>query len=1152
MAAPNYTTDLTTINTAEAITGWAELTGATAGLAPVAEADYFIQGTYCISKPMNATGLGSVAYDNGVGVTIPTDGAYMAWIYFGAPNAVATEANGGMRLAIGNTIANYKMWYVRGSDTYAYGGWICVPVDPTVTADATYGSPTSTLQFFGYVTNTINAIAKGNPFAVDVIRYGRCEARMNGGDLANGYATFTGYATQNDTTTNRWGLIQAVSGGYQAQGLVVLGYTSAVDFRDSNTAILIANTKKVSANFNTFEVRQATSRVDWTNISFLGLGTVSRGNFITTDDADINITGCTFTDMGTFGFLSNGAILTSTFRRCNLVTQSSAVFTSCTFDSTNDSVKALLSNNPANISSCSFLSSGTKHAIELNTAGTYSFSGNTFTGYATTDGSTGNECIYNNSAGAVTLNITNGGNTPTIRNGAGASTTVNNAVTITITVKDESGANIENARVAVYKSSDMTELMNSLTNASGVATASFNYVSDTVVIIRVRKSSAAPKYVAVNTSGTIISTGLTATVTFVAETIAASTTNGTIASEFTINTTTKTIKHASGTTVYSANALYTWLMDYFDDIGLMDDTIPMTAQTPTEYALTSGWFMDNNSFKYLNGGAIQTSGQASYNIHILTVTGGTYADPVAGDITKTVVAGATSIGPLVDYEIISAGVSSKWYVRDTRTTPVQIASTTAMTITTGTGSGNNSANSLTGENIWSNIFTLGSLVSGTTLNIYQNDTQITPWWSSGHIDVLVKVKEAGTEIDSGNLTVLARKYSTLYDHYIINASTGRNPVPLAAFTDSNNITAEGTVGVAPYTNITFDFGYYSGNLNNGNGAQPYDVVIDCATLTVAQVYEYLKYVTRTGSATILNGVNGEFYTAVGDIRLNYISETSGPFVEGSAITSSAGGSGYIVSLINNGTTGTLVIRNVHGTFADTNTLTSGSTTAAINGTPDIITQSKQAPFGTFAGGKFFGARGVWITNYAGSDGNNFTLIDSTGTTQAPPSTISITVNSIVSGDQIGVYRTTGDNEIVDKSVYVSHNTANTSGLSTFTVTTTIAADTPSIGNLRVVNRNASGNIIDEQSYAYVSWTGMVFTLSGTLSQTYNSDDTAYVPYIDVTASSTTASVSFAYATNRYIVTRVRKKGIVPFAVKGQLTNANLTITAIRTSDSIVT
>jgi len=472
MTAASYTTDLTTLSTAEATTGYTEPTGATAGGIAIAEVDYFIQGTGCISKTFNATGLGGLHYNNGSGVTIPTDGAYIAWIYYSAPNAIGTETNGGLRLTVGSGVGDYKSWHVRGSDTYAYGGWICVPVDPTVASDVTTGSPTSTYQYFGYVVNSVNAVAKGNPFGFDVIRYGRCEARINGGDVTNGYATFAGFATENDSTTNRWGLIQVVAGGYQVQGLVILGYTSAVDFRDSNTSVVIANTKKVASGFNAFEVRQATSRVDWTNISFLALGTVSRGNFITTDNADVNITGCSFTDMGTFSFLSNGTVLTSTFRRCNLITQGSAVITGCTFDSTNDSVKAVLANNPANISNCDFISSGTKHALELNTAGTYTFAGNTFSGYAASNGSTGNEAIYNNSGGAVTLNITSGGGTPTIRNGAGSSTTVNASISLTITVQNSSQAPISGASVYVYKNSDSSVLLNTTTNGSGVASGS--------------------------------------------------------------------------------------------------------------------------------------------------------------------------------------------------------------------------------------------------------------------------------------------------------------------------------------------------------------------------------------------------------------------------------------------------------------------------------------------------------------------------------------------------------------------------------------------------------------------------------------------------------------------------------------------------------
>lgn len=1149
MAIPIYSTDLVDINLGTGT--WSEPTGATAGGNPTAESDYFIEGTGCISKTFNATGLGGMVYDYGSGVTITSPAASFHWLYFGAPNAINTLVNGGYRIAIGSSTSAYKMWYILGSNTYTYGGWVCVPVDPSIAADATQGSPTSTLQVFGSVVNNSNAVAKGNPYGNDAIRYGRIFQCVNG--ESGNYATFSGAAAKNDANNatdgyNRWGLFQAVTGGYLMQGLFLMGTaTTTVDFRDSNKNISIANTLKVASNFNAFEVRNVSSRVDWTSISVSALGTVSRGDFITTDNADINITSCTFTDMGTFGFQSNSTILSSIFRRCNLVTQNSAVLTDCTFDSTNDSGKALLSNNPQSISSCSFVSSGTKHAIEINTAGTYAFSGNTFLGYGA-NGTT-DAAIYNNSGGSVTLNITNGGDTPTTRNGSGATTTINNSVTLTITVKDESGGNVSGARVAIYKSSDMTELMNITTNGSGVAATTFSYASDTPVIIRVRQSSTgASKYIAVQTSGTITSTGLTTTVTFIADSITVSTYTAGIATDFTVNTTRKTIRHTTGSTIYTINDLYTWLMDYFDDTGLMDDTVPMTAQTPSEYTLVNGWFIDDVSIQYLKSGAIQTSGWThptnTTGIRIITLSTITGVDDT--DLGAAVAGQTTGdTGILLAY---NTALKKLWVRTDGADDDFNNSSENINVNGSLAGAIAGSA-AVTGETVYSNIFTLGTLVSGTTLDVYQNDSQITPWWSSEHIDVLVKVKEANVEIDSGNLTILARKYSTLYDHYVIDASTGRNPVPLAAFNDTNNQTAEGTV--SGYSDIIVTFGATSQDMGNGSGSRPYDVSINCSGRSLSQVYEYLKYITRTGSSTTLNGVNGEYYQAVGDIRLNYTGESSGPFVQGSSVSSSGGGTGYIVSLIDNGTTGTLVVRNVHGTFVDTNTLTSGTTTATVNGTPETINQSKQSAFGTFAGGKFFGARGVWIYNMLGSDGNNYSLTDSTGTTQNPPSTISITVSSVASGDRVSVFRTTGDNEIIDKSVYTSHASANSSGSGTFTVTSTITADTPSSGTLRVVNRNTSGNIIDEQTYNYTSYSGMVFTLSGTLSQSYNSDDTAYVPYIDTTASSTSVSVLISYSVNRYIVTRVRKKGIIPFTVKGQLTNANLTVTAIRTSDTIV-
>lgn len=116
-----------------------------------------------------------------------------------------------------------------------------------------------------------------------------------------------------------------------------------------------------------------------------------------------------------------------TFSGCT-VTQNGATIDACFFVDT-----TVTSDGPADISDCDFSSSGTGHALELTTPGTYTFSGNTFAGYAGTNGSTGNEAVYNNSGGAVTLNIAGGGDTPSIRNGAGASTTVNNNRTVTLT-----------------------------------------------------------------------------------------------------------------------------------------------------------------------------------------------------------------------------------------------------------------------------------------------------------------------------------------------------------------------------------------------------------------------------------------------------------------------------------------------------------------------------------------------------------------------------------------------------------------------------------------------------------------------------------------------------------------------------------------------
>lgn len=112
-----------------------------------------------------------------------------------------------------------------------------------------------------------------------------------------------------------------------------------------------------------------------------------------------------------------------------------------------------------------------------------------------TDGSTGEThslysgkaALFNDSAGAITVNVSGGGTTPFVRNGSGATTTVNNTVTIEVT------GVTEGSRVFIEQVSDGTDLLNALaftSDGAGAfkADASFNYVADTAVTIRARSS----------------------------------------------------------------------------------------------------------------------------------------------------------------------------------------------------------------------------------------------------------------------------------------------------------------------------------------------------------------------------------------------------------------------------------------------------------------------------------------------------------------------------------------------------------------------------------------------------------------------------------------------------------------------------------------
>lgn len=205
----------------------------------------------------------------------------------------------------------------------------------------------------------------------------------------------------------------------------------------------IKHTNSVITSPNTFywEINSAaTSAATW---SFSGLTIVNANvtlrNVMTFDNMTFSqcptvvTTGCTVTNAAFADTIANSLTVSST-----------TSITTSTFDTrtiaAGSGLVTLTTTTGVPISNSTFTGSTTTgHAIIITVPGTYSFSGLTFTGYngtpgdnATPNSGSTSAAVYNNSGGAVIIQVT-GGSQPSVRNGAGATTDVQASADVTIT-----------------------------------------------------------------------------------------------------------------------------------------------------------------------------------------------------------------------------------------------------------------------------------------------------------------------------------------------------------------------------------------------------------------------------------------------------------------------------------------------------------------------------------------------------------------------------------------------------------------------------------------------------------------------------------------------------------------------------------------------
>jgi len=345
----------------------------------------------------------------------------------------------------------------------ARGGYLIVAIDPEIAGwrENTVGSPSLTaVDWFGAQTELINGLAKNENLALDSIDVGSGIA-IHG---SSPDATFADVAdTDEGNTSNRWGYANYNGSIIVARGIWEIGTdgstAQATTFTSDGEVVTWPDGYHSDGSFGLLiDLGNASTVVD------INSDLISEGADGTEDTrADFTVTGTSGSGDLTGKIKNfNRIVLTSAFSitgadiSCQELTQSSADIDNGTTIRTTSLTNVATLDDPTfgtttDLHDVEFIQEGAGHAIEVT--GDATFTNIDFTGYSGTPGSnlvaasgSAAAAILNDTGGLVTISIS-GGDTPSVRNGSGATTIVQNTKSAIVEVLQPDLTARQNARV---------------------------------------------------------------------------------------------------------------------------------------------------------------------------------------------------------------------------------------------------------------------------------------------------------------------------------------------------------------------------------------------------------------------------------------------------------------------------------------------------------------------------------------------------------------------------------------------------------------------------------------------------------------------------------------------------------------------------------
>lgn len=233
------------------------------------------------------------------------------------------------------------------------------------------------------------------------------------------------------------------------------------------------------------------------------------------------------------------------------------------------------------------------------------------------------------------------------------------------------------------------------------------------------------------------------------------------------------------------------------------------------------------------------------------------------------------------------------------------------------------------------------------------------------------------------------------------------------------------------------------------------------------------------------------------------------------------------------------------------------------------TEVKVSPYGSSAGGKVFGAQGVFIDKDTldSADIQNFQLINNADTTRIPPNLQTLKISNLENGVRAAAYRSTGSgnsdimrnefkvgavgggyNQATDTKILVAANTRSVGPL---------PQDVPESGVLRVLDPNDTGKYL-RFPYDTIDRTNNWFELSSgdigavTGEEDLVLDDNVHVCLIEEESTGSSVENNIIYIApgiNLYCI--ARKKGKIPYDAPSTFGPTGATIGAVLSDDDIV-